>query len=55
MDFLTTILQMFGSCAGGSCAGQAAQAASTVTETASALGGVSGLASLLCRLLGIGC
>jgi len=56
MNFLTTLLQMFGnSCPAGSCTGQAAQAASAATETASALGGISGLASLLCKLLGIGC
>ena len=55
MDILTSLLQMFGNCAGGTCAAPAAQAASAATTTASALGGFSGLMSLLCKLFGIGC
>ena len=54
MDILTTLMQLFGNCAGGTC-GQAAQAAAPVTETVSNLGGFSGLMGLLCQLFGIGC
>ena len=60
MDILTSLLQLFGNtagstCAGGTCAAQTAQAASAATTAASAMGGFSGLLSLLCRLLGLGC
>ena len=53
MDILTTLMQLFGGCAGGTC--QAAQAAAPVTEAANALGGFSGLMGLLCKMFGIGC
>jgi len=55
MDILTTLMQLFGNCAGSNCAGQAAQAAAPVTETVNNLGGFSGLMGLLCQLFGIGC
>ena len=54
MDILTSLMQLFGNCAGNTCAGQAAQAATPAVEAASALG-ASGLMSLLCKLFGIGC
>jgi hypothetical protein len=55
MDILTSLMQLFGGCAGGVCAGQAAQAAAPVTEAAGSLGGFAGLMGLLCQLFGIGC
>jgi len=55
MDILTTLLQLFGGCAGGACPGGAAQAAAPVIEAAGATGGISGIISLLCRLFGLGC
>ena len=54
MGILTSLMQLFGGCAGNTC-GQAAQAAAPVTEAASALGGFSGLLGMLCKLFGIGC
>lgn len=56
MDILTSLMQLFGNCAGSTCAGQAAQAAAPAAEAATtAMGGLSGLITLLCRLFGIGC
>ena len=55
MDILTSLMQLFGNCAGSTCAGQAAQAAAPAAEAATAMGGFSGLITLLCRLFGIGC
>jgi len=51
MDILTSLMQLFGSCAGNTCG----QAAAPAAEAVNALGGVTGLAGLLCRLFGIGC
>jgi len=62
MNILTTLLQLFGNgfaagtCAGGACTAPAAQAATeAVTATGGALGGISGLWGLLCKLFGLGC
>jgi len=55
MDILASLMRLFGSCAGNTCAGQAAQAAVPAAEAASAFGGFSGLIGLLCKLFGIGC
>ena len=59
MDILTTLMQLFGGCAGTTCPADAAQAAAPAAEAAAnaanAMGGMTGIISLLCRLLGIGC
>ena len=60
MDILNTLMQLFGagaggSCAGGSCATQVTEAANAAATATSAMGGFSGLVSLLCRLFGLGC
>lgn len=56
MNILTTLMQLFGgTCADGTCAAPATQAATEAVTATGALGGLSGLWGLLCKLFGLGC